>query len=374
VASEAGDIAAAELHIDGVLHVDEPACTFCHGDPTDPNEATEAAPPLDTEGNDASSAPGVGAHREHLASSDWRASLRCEDCHAVPSVVVADGHIDAERPADLGWGALATAVAAAPEYDGASCSGVYCHGATMPEGAGNTTPVWTTVDGSQAVCGSCHGLPPSSSWHPFVRDASTCGPCHPYTGQLPDAPATHIDGFIDWVEPLACHFCHGSDETPAPPTDLAGESDTSRTGVGAHRAHVLETASTNATGCAECHIEPGYWIAMGHRDGALPAEVVFGTIAQTGGRLPVWNGASCVDSYCHNPNPLDTSASKVTEPQWTLVDGSQAACAGCHGYPPTTATHPLDAACGNCHALVVGPDHVTIVNRSLHVNGLPEEN
>ena len=35
------------------------------------------------------------------------------------------------------------------------CSNVYCHGSTLTPGGTNVQPVWTTVNGTQAVCGTC---------------------------------------------------------------------------------------------------------------------------------------------------------------------------------------------------------------------------
>lgn len=373
VADTAGAIVTPELHIDGVTQVDDIACSFCHGEPSGPDEALGWAPPLDTLGNEETTASGVGAHQQHLTPSDWHAPAGCEQCHAVPATVVTDGHIDEERPADLSWGALARESFADPSYANGRCAGTYCHGATLIGGGNATEPLWTLVDGTQTTCDGCHGAPPVSAYHPYVRDPATCSPCHAYTGHLPNQPATHIDGLVTLVNPLECNYCHGNDENDAPPTDCSGQSDPSLVTVGAHQSVVGDNDSTDPLGCAACHVEPTYWIAMGHRDGSPPAEVIFGALAKTGGREPFWNGTTCAGTYCHDSNPLDTNPSKIPAPTWTTLDGTQATCDACHGYPPWTATHPLDPACGNCHSAVVGLDHLTIIDKSLHLDGLEQD-
>ncbi|MDI7268554.1 MAG: CxxxxCH/CxxCH domain-containing protein [Myxococcota bacterium] len=173
----------------------ESCAVGCHGDRASP------APPLGLAGETATTEPAVGAHRIHLATSDWRGRVACEDCHRVPGDVGDPLHVDLERPAELTWSDLANDRGAlSPEYvqgaDPASraCSGVYCHGATL-DGGSNTTPLWTLVDGTQAACGTCHGLPPPA---PHPPAASGCG-CHrnvtPTLGFRD--PALHIDGDVD---------------------------------------------------------------------------------------------------------------------------------------------------------------------------------
>ena len=151
----------------------------------------------------------------------------------MPATVDASGHIDAS-PAELTWGALASAGGAAPSFDraAATCSGVYCHGSTLPSGGTNTKPLWTTVNGTQAACGTCHGLPPASP-HPNISD---CSLCH---GMVVDKnlnfldPSRHINGSVD-VSETSCNSCHGSAANAAPPVDTLGQGDVGQVTVGAH--------------------------------------------------------------------------------------------------------------------------------------------
>jgi predicted CxxxxCH...CXXCH cytochrome family protein len=180
-------------------------CAECHGDP----ERGDPAPPVDTQGRNDTSEVTVGAHQAHLGTSDWHAELRCEDCHQVPAAVNAAGHIDG-GPAELTWGALATTGDASPRFDrtATTCDGVYCHGTTLlgpnTGGAVSRTPLWTTVDGTYAQCGTtCHTLPPGGG-HP-ANDQ--CQICHGdvisgFNASDPAAstwnqPLLHINGTVD---------------------------------------------------------------------------------------------------------------------------------------------------------------------------------
>src|SRR5439155_9670464 len=115
-------------------------------------------------------------------------------------------------PAIPGVGTLARADGAAPTYDAAaaSCGSVYCHGAgtaaardVAPSRIPN--PSWTGGT-AQAVCGSCHGIPPKDGLHPLTLTLTDCVGCHapsvtaggniriatdPITGAI---SSTHLDG------------------------------------------------------------------------------------------------------------------------------------------------------------------------------------
>jgi predicted CxxxxCH...CXXCH cytochrome family protein len=140
---------------------------------------------------------GVGAHTSHVStSSTWRADVPCLSCHEVPEEALSPGHID-PGPAEMVWGGIAGEDGGVPVFDGTTCSGVYCHGSTLYSGGSLEAPIWTTVDGSQAACGTCHGLPPDP---PHATDTS-CVTCH---GSVVDgsttivAPELHINGVVDF--------------------------------------------------------------------------------------------------------------------------------------------------------------------------------
>jgi len=322
-------------------------CSQCHGDTASP------APPEDLFGRTDTTLTGVGAHREHVATSTWHRVVACEDCHIVPATLLAPGHIDTALPAELTFGELANPTTAL--WDGNTCSGVYCHGTTLAGGA-ITIPVWTTVDGNQAQCDSCHGAPPPS----HSPSATDCGQCHPTieigTGTFL-APARHIDGILDVS--VGCDSCHGGSGNPAPPDDTLGNSVTTARGVGAHREHLGSSDWHRSVACGYCHVVPAAAGVPGHDDTAPPADMNFTDI----GAGTNWNGTSCV-SYCHG----STLAGGDTTPVWTVVDGVATECDACHGAPPPSHS-PTSTDCGQCHATMeVGTG--AFLEPARHIDGI----
>lgn len=182
------------------------ACVNCHGQQGNP------APPMSTKGSTSTAEVAVGAHAAHLAGGALRVAIACSECHEP----VADlTHVDGD--ARVTFGPLASADGATPAWNRSptpSCATTYCHGATLSGGT-NPSPVWTRVDGSQASCGTCHGLPPPP---PHVA-SNACGACHQgYTATSVD-PAKHIDAIVQvggpGGAPLACGSCHAI-PPPAP--------------------------------------------------------------------------------------------------------------------------------------------------------------
>ncbi len=345
-------IAYPELHIDGKIDlIDDQACDSCHG------SGGIAAPPLDTVGNSATTARGVGAHRAHVDSSTWRKDIACSECHIVPGATLAVGHFDTELPAEINFGTLAGNAS----WNGGSCSNTYCHGTTLSGGV-STSPVWTQVDGTQGQCNSCHGAPPPAP-HPAGSD---CGQCHDTMtaggGLVITDPARHIDGNLDVVGDLACDGCHGSGGIAAPPVDVAGNSVTSARGVGSHREHLGASNWHQEIPCSACHQVPSTTSSVGHVDSELPAELTFSALA---GASSQFNGTTCTNSYCHGATMAGGNA---TNPQWTLVDGSQSQCDSCHGAPPPPP-HPVGNDCGACHPSMTAGGGLVITNAAMHING-----
>ena len=351
--------------------VPPPACNACHG-----SEANDA-PPVDTNGASDTTLVTVGAHQSHLTQPrGLTVPLTCQHCHVVPATVGDASHMDG-APAELTFGALATTDGAAPTWDrtAATCSSVYCHGATLNAGGSNHAPLWTRVDGTEAACGACHGVPPPA---PHVQN-DNCGLCHTQTaeGSAIAHPEKHLDGVVE-VEAtsLACNGCHGSAANDAPPVDTKGNASTTLPSVGAHQAHL-----TAAHGlalpltCEQCHVVPAAADAPGHVD-ASPAEVTFGALAKTGGANATWthNNASCATTYCHGATLKNGS---LTTPTWTKVDGTQDACGTCHGLSPKTGRHPsnfgdhswMGKDCTNCHDGITNASGSAITSAALHVNG-----
>ncbi|HEU5074683.1 MAG TPA: CxxxxCH/CxxCH domain-containing protein [Polyangiaceae bacterium] len=185
-------------HVDGTVDLDVTSdCTACHG-------RDNAAPPVDVDGNASPASPTVGAHQTHVLGSSLARAVPCQECHVVPEDVLAPGHIDSDRPAEVVFSGTAQAFGAEPTYEAGSCTNSYCHGADFPKthesGGAITVPLWTQVDGSQTECGSCHGLPPPLP-HPPIE---TCSDCH--LNVLSDQrsflyPELHVNGIVDNLLP-----------------------------------------------------------------------------------------------------------------------------------------------------------------------------
>lgn len=358
-------IALPAKHIDGNVDVtnDQP-CDTCHG------SGGVAAPPKDTSGNTATNLRSIGAHRSHIKASTWRAEVTCDQCHKVPTSTTSIGHVDTALPAEVTFGNLAGTAT----WNGTTCSNAYCHGATLKSGAGSaggkaTRPVWTVVDGSQSQCDSCHGAPPPAP-HPADQD---CGKCHSTMtaggGLVITDPTRHIDGTLDVNGGVACNSCHGSAGSNAPPKDNQGNTATNTRGVGAHQSHLTPTNRFfKAIVCTDCHLVPSALGSVGHRDTPLPAEVRFSGRA---GTSPAWNGAQCSNVYCHGATLTSGGSGaggNATSPLWTKVDGTQAQCTSCHGFPPP-APHPQNSDCGACHNDVVAGANRTFSDIERHIDG-----
>jgi predicted CxxxxCH...CXXCH cytochrome family protein len=338
-------------------------CTTCHTDPGGPSSCTtcHGAPPMS------------GAHVAHVTSPTLGRRQDCAQCHQVPEVYTAAGHVITATgevdgpPAEVIFGALAQATVAAadrkgpPTFDPASatCSNVHCHGDTLGDDslARTPRPMWNGGP-TQAECGSCHGAPPGN--HP---PGAQCGSCH-----VGDLAAAHVNGVVDLGDTaLGCNGCHGSPERPL---------------TGAHRAHVELTRIANPVDCAACHVVPATLHAAGHIDSALPAEVTFGEQARAEQAAPAFTpeGRSCSGTYCHGGGARlagDTAPTKLAAVSWTST-GGQATCGTCHGIPPVDPFHsrtPLTLSdCATCHAGTVdGSGNIRFVDGvTLHINGRPD--
>ncbi len=381
-------------------------CVGCHGGA----DNQTGAPPRDLQGRSATSEPSVGAHSAHVAAGPMAGALDCGECHPKPADLRSPGHLNGK--VDIAWGERASAWGVTPSYDASAgtCT-VACHGVALGGGSA-PRPVWTMVDGTEARCGACHGLPPDG--HPALADGATlgtCAVCHAETvrpegtidvatgahvnGQ-PDGFAGHPAGWMDTSNPgfhglaaaqgleacLRCHAaqppaqvaavtcsachdalaggdwtttcntCHGSAANAAPPRDTRGDTSTASPGVGAHQSHVAAAHGLAAPlDCTACHVKPSSVTSAGHLDGAVT--IAFGALAGSNGATPAYDGAAGTCSvYCHGAT---LSGGSSPRPLWTRVDGSQAQCGSCHGVPPAalpSPAHPsylLQAPCVGCH-------------------------
>jgi hypothetical protein len=188
------------------------ACNTCHGNFKDPNYI---APPNSVDGTKDTNDPGAGAHSTHLYNVKITSNnVACAECHIVPTSFNSAGHINANGKAQVIFGAVANYGGVNSSYDFSTnkCSNTWCHGnfafskansdyptfytADKIEGE-NFSPQWNKVDGSQAKCGTCHGLPPKG--HVYA-EITGCIDCHPGVvdkyGNIADK-TKHMNGKID---------------------------------------------------------------------------------------------------------------------------------------------------------------------------------
>ena len=165
-------------------------CNTCHGAFAD---TTKVAPPTALNGSLVTTYAGVGAHNTHLYENSVGKEILCETCHKLPSSMYANGHLGSDGKAEVIFDQLAIHRGVNPNYSftNNNCSDTYCHGNfvfyrdssvyafayTAPTMVGSNLSVkWNQVDGSQALCGSCHGLPPTGH---VAATLNTCVNCHP---------------------------------------------------------------------------------------------------------------------------------------------------------------------------------------------------
>jgi predicted CxxxxCH...CXXCH cytochrome family protein len=155
-------------HINGTLDLgDGASCDSCHG------EAGISAPPVDLLGQTERTAPGVGAHRQHLGPSDWHREVTCSNCHVVPTDVGDAGHIDGDNVAEVPFDSFNPQAT----YDRAAttCRNLYCHGDARGQ---NGTMNW--VEDVTLTCTSCHstgrGLGDEHGEH--LGEGVSCFECH----------------------------------------------------------------------------------------------------------------------------------------------------------------------------------------------------
>jgi predicted CxxxxCH...CXXCH cytochrome family protein len=253
------NVACAQCHTAGGIASDFATCTGCHGGTDNPT----GAPPRATWGNSADTVR-IGAHTAHVTASAISPAFDCALCHVKPADMFAAGHIDGPTATVTFNGMSIGTSAPAPTWDRptATCASTYCHG-NFRNGNATNAPVWNRAN--QALCGSCHGLPPSAAAHPAVgSDLTVCSACHPKTmygdGTIipPSLGGLHLDGLIEasghdasWMDPSSsnfhafsavrglagCQACHGQ--------DLSGGA----TGVACAQCHGAAWKTT----CTMCH-------------------------------------------------------------------------------------------------------------------------
>jgi len=186
-------------HVDASNNPKSPeACNACHGNfKAAANDLPSAAPPKDVLGNTATTARGVGAHQKHLVTGVVGKTVKCQECHTIPTQLSSLGHLGT-LPAEVVFNDTLARLATGggttvpkPSYDSSTlkCSNTFCHGnwkirkatsssqfvyADSVMVGANDSPVWTGGSAA-AACGTCHGIPPKGH---LALAVSSCGTCH----------------------------------------------------------------------------------------------------------------------------------------------------------------------------------------------------
>ncbi len=142
-------------HIDGVQDVGTVGCVGCHdAPPATGAHMVHATPPTPA---DVVYGQQVLAEDVDPSGATGRYYFGCGACHPTDLAKHRNGALEVElSPTATGLRAKNAALAA---YDGATCSGVYCHSSGQATPAFAATPAW--VGGATTGCGDCHGNPPS---------------------------------------------------------------------------------------------------------------------------------------------------------------------------------------------------------------------
>jgi predicted CxxxxCH...CXXCH cytochrome family protein len=257
-------------------------------------------------------------------------------------------HINGQATVTFTGGAVLNGASPTWDRTTATCSGVYCHGATLNAGGTRTQLVWNPALATPLDCNSCHRAPPPGhqSW---VTATTDCHICHPATvktdGTIDVAGGKHMNGTIDRLtsDTTGCGTCH-----PLPPA------------TGAHAAHVKlatpdgvaygmewtaeekeqqlpgSTLGGYSFGCGVCHPKD----SSKHGDGFV--EVELSAAGGDVGGLRAMNGpaaafdkatGTCSNVYCHSTG--QEARGYVTTPGW--YSGAKVGCGSCHGNPPAYA-------------------------------------
>ena len=163
-------------------------CTSCHG------WDLGSSPPQSLDGECTEGTYGIGAHKAMRRDALMAHKVACSNCHTVPLTTWSQGHIDGDGVAEVAFKNLATVHGAQPVWNGKTCSGTYCHGATLT-GGNLKEPSWFDTSGEPGRCGACHRIT-----DPTGDPDADCSSCHPTSIDadrflLPQG--THINGYID---------------------------------------------------------------------------------------------------------------------------------------------------------------------------------
>ncbi len=294
-------------------------CTanYCHSQGTASYQTPSLTPVWGTKSSGACGAchgsnhttpPASSAHAKHVGSSAGNVyKYSCQKCHydsvsSTPSSTTMPGlinlvtHVDGTR--DVSLDTTTTLVGSGADYDGTSCSNVYCHSTGKPE----------------------VGIP---------------------IAQLPGAYNGSHYSTVSWADTLTCASCHGKTQntgTYKGYPDYTMASQATDSGTVRANSHV-RGATHNATSCGTCHYtatQNGTVISSSvHVNGAI--NVNFNTTV-TGTQATYYTAATTTPNRtCSNVNGCHPAG--TPSPSW----GAAGDCTTCHNAGSTALAYAHSA-------------------------------
>lgn len=329
-----------------------------------------------------------------LHSSEAKKDLSvCQGCHGTKGTPAFDGATLADGTKTIACSSCHTSAKAHPtDWQG---SGTYshrsagnmnvaciiCHDVTQ----GRTAPLpaspscfSATFTNGAAQTRTCHAGGPGVAPHsvPYPNHNATarsntnyCLGCHQVAATASGRPGCqncHLTSPVTTQN--GCTSCHASPPAGGTYPNLAG-------------LHSSHSALNVANPCAECHSGLGLG-TIDHQNRARARTtsvqanpVAFGTLARTGGLVPVYSAATqgCTSTYCHGSSlaGFDVDPNIIRTPSWNTPFPAGTRCDKCHGYPPITSAHgtiPGPTQCIGCHPHVNGSG-TGFTDPSKHING-----
>ena len=436
--------------------ISQVGCGSCHG------ASGSVPPPTGSHPKHAGTEPGYGN------------GIACSVCHGFRNYSSSSAHVNGNVEWDLstlpGLGLyngadVGSTNSIAPTAPGSysTCENLYCHSNVQSNnGTGAPTAFSEPVWGGTTNCNSCHQAEPNlTGGHPQHAGEGEagfdCRICHANGGttnslnhgndkinfafaglgenthysyssaKIPgSAPYgtcynsnCHGRATISWgplnpATPL-CEKCHTTNPTSGGFYGTTGPDGTkSKTDpyVGAHFQHITSMPYKYSAkiACSSCHISPTGPYSPGHIDSALPAEINFGSLAESGlqgtytssEHQPSYNFSSkqCNNLWCHGGGMSSNEGFGDYGSVGADKDGGQLGspvpavwnvpflngvgtndCVKCHAFPPAAPlpgynhwddnhNRPYEAnQCNICHKHVDTTGYV-FINPALHVNGL----
>lgn len=361
------------------VDVGEGICQTCH----DPNEVNNFNRTTANTGHG-----GVGvciSCHQHTTAPAFKAA--CNGCHGdettgqywpygsggiIPTANDEVGEHDVHVLAisqKLGYGDIATLLAAADTATKQKAICEYCHAATSNDSdhglvGGLDADVFVDADATRHAKFIGDGTADADAAYDNAADTCSNVDCHNSKLTLDNSYGWH-----DGAANPGCILCHNDMTDTGTATGLT------------HSAHTGASATYGVTiNCASCHDAATNWAtktkpASNHIDGTFD---IGGTVTLTyGGSLPTGSSfGSCGTNACHEDGQGNASVEEAGDGYvWGTAEAS--ACGICHSATPTSGDHTvhlsgtygpgLGTDCSGCHK--ANANNTSMASMTTHLNG-----